>query len=240
VKPDQNWFVNFQRTSPAGVSTWSLIPGEAGIEDPRSNGELSFNSEGSSASSGAHPLKVIREKSYQETFETPSPWKVQIAKGPIVALTDWRFRADPTEVGKQEEWFKPARYSETDWIPVKVPTFWAENDAIGNLLGDGWYRIAFMMPAASQGKALRLMFAGVDEQAWVYLNGKLIGEHSEKSEKKAYTALYDEPFIVEVPSDQLKSSAQNVLHVRVHNQVGAGGIWRPVYALEILSSSKPQ
>jgi Domain of unknown function (DUF4838) len=240
VKPDQNWFVNFQRTSSAGVSTWSLIPGEAGIEDPRSNGELSFNSEGSSASSGAHPLKVIREKSYQETFETPSSWKVQIANGPIVALTDWRFRADPTEVGKQEEWFKPARYSETDWIPVKVPTFWAENDAIGNLLGDGWYRVAFMMPAASQGKALRLMFAGVDEQAWVYLNGKLIGEHSEKSEKKAYTALYDEPFIVEVPSDQLKFGAQNVLHVRVHNQVGAGGIWRPVYALEILPSSKPQ
>ena len=76
------------------------------------------------------------------------------------------------------------------------------------------------------------MFAGVDEQAWVYLNGKQIGEHSEKSEKKAFTALYDEPFIVEVPVDQLKAGAENVLHVRVHNQAGAGGIWRPVHALE--------
>ena len=238
VKSDQNWFINLQRTSPAGVSTWSVIPGGAGIEDPRSNGELSFNSNDSSA--GNHPLKALREKSYQDTFEIPSQWKEQIAKGPTLALKEWRFRADPTEVGTQELWFKPANFTETEWLPVKVPTFWAENDAIGNLLGDGWYRVAFTLPAASQDKALRLMFAGVDEQAWVYLNGQLIGEHSEKSEKKAYTALYDEPFIVEVPSKQLKFDGQNVLSIRVHNQVGAGGIWRPVYALETLSASKPQ
>ena len=91
-------------------------------------------------------------------------------------------------------------------------------------------------PLTSQGKALRLLFAGVDEQAWVYLNGKLIGEHSEKSEKKAYTALYDEPFVVEVPPTQLKFGAQNVLSVRVHNQVGAGGLWRPVHAIETFPS----
>lgn len=236
VKPDQNWFVNFQRIGPAGASAWSMIPGGAGIEDPRSNGELSFNSDGSA--SAGHPLKVEREKSYRDTFETPAEWKEQIAKGPTVALTDWRFRADPTEVGAKDEWFKPSSYGETDWLPIMVPTYWEETEAIGKLLGDGWYRVAFTMPAASQGKALRLMFAGVDEQAWVYLNGKQIGEHSENSEKKAYTALYDEPFIVEVPSGQLKVGAQNVLHVRVHNQVGAGGIWRPVHALEASPTTK--
>lgn len=225
----QNWFVNFQRISPAGASAWSVIPGGAGIEDPRSNGELSFNSGGSSSAN--HPLKAVREKSYQDTFEAPAEWKEQIAKGPTVALTNWRFRADPTEVGAKNEWFKPASYAESDWLPIQVPTFWEETEAIGKLLGDGWYRVAFTIPAASQGKALRLLFAGVDEQAWIYLNGKQVGEHSEKSEKKAYTALYDEPFIVEVPTDQLKAGTQNVLHVRVHNQVGAGGIWRPVYAI---------
>ena len=35
----------------------------------------------------------------------------------------------------------------------------------------------------------------------------------------------------ELTSDQLKAGAQNVLCVRVHNQVGAGGIWRPVHAI---------
>lgn len=235
VKSDQNWFVNFQRIGPAGPSAWSIIPGGAGIEDPRSNGELSLSSDGTA--SAGHPLKAEREKSYRDTFETPAEWKELIAKGPILALTDWRFRADPTEVGAKDEWFKPSSYAETDWLPIQVPTYWEETEAIGKLLGDGWYRVAFTMPAASQGKGLRLMFAGVDEQAWVYLNGKQIGEHSEKSEKKAYTALYDEPFVVEVPANQLKPGAQNVLHVRVHNQVGAGGIWRPVHALETLPSN---
>ncbi|MFN0080554.1 MAG: DUF4838 domain-containing protein [Prosthecobacter sp.] len=234
VKPDQNWFVNFQRTSSTGVSAWSMIPGGAGIEDPRSNGELSFNSDGSASAS--HPLKIIREKSYRDTFETPAEWKEQIAKGPTIALTDWRFRADPTEAGAKDEWFKPSSYAETDWLPIQVPTFWEETEAIGKLLGEGWYRVAFTMPAASQGKSLRLMFAGVDEQAWVYLNGRQIGEHSEKSEKKAFTALYDEPFIVKVPADQLKAG-ENVLHVRVHNKVGAGGIWRPVHALEMVPTN---
>jgi hypothetical protein len=229
VTSGQNWFVNFQRISPAGASAWSVVPGGAGIEDPRSNGELSFNGDGSASAS--HPLKTVREKSYQDTFATPVEWKDQIARGPSVALTDWRFRADPTEMGAKDEWFKPARDAESDWLPIQVPTFWEESEAIGKFLGDGWYRVAFTMPVASQGKPLRLLFAGVDEQAWIYLNGKQVGEHSEKSEKKAYTALYDKPFIVEVPAEQLKPGAHNVLHVRVHNQAGAGGIWRPVYAI---------
>lgn len=238
VKSDQNWFVNFRRISSVGAGAWSMGAGGTDIEDTRNNGEMLFNSEGTSVSSATHPLKLLREKSYKDTFEIPSQWKEQIAKGPAITLKDWRFRADPTEVGAQDGWFKPDRYAEADWIPVTVPAFWAENDAIGNLLGDGWYRVSFTLPAASQGKTLRLLFAGVDEQAWVYLNGAIIGEHSEKSEKKAYTALYDEPFIVEVPPTRLKFGEPNVLSVRVHNQVGAGGLWRPVHAIESVSSTK--
>jgi hypothetical protein len=240
VKSGQSWFVNFRRISSAGASAWSMGAGGADIEDPRNNGEMSFNSEGTSASSATHPLKLAREKSYKDTFEIPSQWKEQIAKSAAIALKDWRFRADPTEVGAQDGWFKPDRYAESDWLPIEVPTFWEETEAIGKLLGDGWYRVAFTLPATSQGKTLRLLFAGVDEQAWVYLNGALIGEHSEKSEKKAYTALYDEPFIVEVPPTQLKFRTENVLSVRVHNQAGAGGLWRPVHAIESVSSNQPR
>ena len=245
IKPGVNWFVNFQRTRPTGAApgetyAWSIIPGGTPLDDPRSNGELSFSAEGSTASSSIHPLKALREKSYQETFETPSQWKDQIAKGKSLTLSDWTFRADPTEVGEQEAWFKLARYTAADWIPVTVPSFWAENDAIGSLLGDGWYRVTCYVPKTWQAKTLRLMFAGVDEQAWIYLNGQLVGEHSVKSEKKAYTALYDEPFIVDVPSSQLKVGEPNVIFVRVHNQVGAGGIWRPLHALEGHDSPAPR
>ncbi|MCE9604414.1 MAG: DUF4838 domain-containing protein [Planctomycetia bacterium] len=241
IKQGTNWFVNFRRTTstesvPGETYVWSLIPGGTPFDDPRSNGELSFSVDGGAASSAVHPLKLIREKGYRDSFEVPDQWKARIDKGPSLVLKDWKFRADPSEIGEQEEWFKPARYSEADWIPIQVPSYWAENEAIGNLLGDGWYRVPFAVPQTWQDKTLRLMFAGVDEQAWIYLNGKLVGEHSEKSEKKAFTALYDEPFIVDVPAGQLKLGEQNVLYVRVHNKVGAGGIWRPLHAVEAQAS----
>ena len=49
-----------------------------------------------------------------------------------VALTGWRFRADPLDQGVKEDWFKSARYAEADWLPIKVPSYWAENEAIGD------------------------------------------------------------------------------------------------------------
>jgi hypothetical protein len=77
------------------------------------------------------------------------------------------------------------------------------------------------------------MFGSVDEQAWIYLNGSLVGEHTEKSEGKPFTALYDAPFIVDVPPDKLKIGGENVMYVRVSNQIKAGGIWRPVFGCAI-------
>ncbi|MCX7422684.1 MAG: DUF4838 domain-containing protein [Planctomycetia bacterium] len=234
AKTGATWYVNFQRLSPTSAApndayAWSVIAGGSGIDDPRSNGEMSFAGAGASAS--LSPLQMYREKNYKETFEVPAQWKDQIATGPQIALNDWRFRADQTDAGVTEEWFKSARYSEAEWIPVKVPAFWGENDAIGNLEGHGWYRVTFTLPPSCQGKPLRLMFAGVDEEAWLYLNGKQVGEHSVKSEKKPFTALYDEPFTIDVAAADLKNEQPNVLFVRVHNQVKAGGIWKPVFAI---------
>lgn len=226
----ESWAVNFQRTNPSGETcVWSVIPGEGVIDDPRGYGEMFFG--GVAASSAATKLKALREKSYLDTFKIPSQWKDTIAKGPTLTLTGWRFRADPSEVGDEEQWYNAARSTEAEWIPIKVPAYWDESETIGEMLGNGWYRVAFALPPDWKGKGLRLMFAGVDEQAWIYLNDKLIGEHSESSEKKAFTALYDEPFIIEVPAEQLKASGPNQLCVRVHNQRGAGGIWRPVQVI---------
>lgn len=238
AKPNATWYVNFQRTNPVGAApggacVWSAIPGGAGIEDPRSNGEMSFFSEAASGAAAVHPQQLLREKTYKDTFEFPAQWKDPIAKGPSVPLTDWLFRADPFDNGLKQEWFKPANFAKADWVAAKVPSFWAETDAIGDFQGYGWHRAVFTLPASWQGKGLRLMFAGVDEQAWVYLNGRPVGEHSEGSEKKAFTALYDEPFIVDVPAGQLKVGEPNILYVRVHNQIAAGGIWRPVFAIEL-------
>jgi tetratricopeptide (TPR) repeat protein len=239
VKTNAIWNANFQRVNPAGGApkeayVWSMIPGGAGIEDSRGNGELSLSGDGASGSSSAvNPLKVIREKTYKDSFEIPPQWKEQIAKGPLLELTGWRFRADPLEQGVKNEWFKSTNYAEADWFPMNVPSFWGENEACGDLQGYGWHRVAFTVPAEWQGKTLRLMFCSVDEQAWIYLNGIQVGEHSEKSEGKLFTALYDAPFIIDIPPDKLKIGGENVMYVLVSNQIKAGGIWRPVFGCAV-------
>ncbi len=72
------------------------------------------------------------------------------------------------------------------------------------------------------------MFGSVDEQAWVYFNGKLVKEHTEKSENVKGTNLWENPFFVDVKPELLKYGAENLLAVRVLNMKANGGIWRPV------------
>jgi hypothetical protein len=84
------------------------------------------------------------------------------------------------------------------------------------------------VPAEWKGRGLRLFFGSIDEQAWIYLNGRLVREHTESSEKKSYNELWEEAFTAEVPPAQLKYGEPNVLAVRVHNSTANGGIWRPV------------
>jgi sialate O-acetylesterase len=113
---------------------------------------------------------------------------------------------------------------------MSVPSFWAENEQVGQYVGYAWYRTTFQVPAMMQGKKVRLGFGAVDEQAWVYINGRLAGEHTEQSAKKTYGELWDEPFTIDIPAALLKFGAVNEVVVRVHNSAANGGLWRGVIA----------
>ncbi len=239
IQPGQVWYANFQRTNPSGAavgetSVWSSIPGGTGIEDPRGNGELSFVGDGASASAKP-PAQVWREKYNEQTSEIPTVWK-DLPNLLPTPLGPWLFRADPLEQGTKEGW-QQVDARETDWIPVKVPGMWGETEAVGDLQGDGWYRVKFTVPAEWKGKALRLMFSAVDEQAWVYVNGHLVKEHSVTSEGKSINNLWEAPFVAEVMSEHIEFGKPNVLAVRVNNSIGNGGIWRPVF-VQVVEAKK--
>ena len=69
-----------------------------------------------------------------------------------------------------------------------------------------------------------ILFHAVDEEAWVYINGKLVGEHSENSEKVGIGVLWDEPFIVKVKPEDFRPGKENVIVVKIRNIKAAGGI----------------
>jgi hypothetical protein len=232
-KPGAFWRANFTRVHVADPnrierSLWSVTPGTKGMEDRNDFGELVFAGAAAMKSAALpekHPFQSWREDYNRKSFEIPAEWR-KLADLLPEPLT-WVFHADPLEHGIKNGW-QAVDLSESDWVKIRVPSFWSENEAVGNIQGYGWYRTTFTVPAGWQGRGVRLLFGSVDEQAWVYVNGQLVREHSEKSEKKSFNELWESPFIADVPPGLLKFGKPNVLAVRVHNSTANGGIWRPV------------
>ena len=139
---------------------------------------------------------------------------------PVLTLpAKWRLRLDPKDVGKKEAWYAVDR-DMADWQTVKIAEFW-DKTLGGPHIGVAWCRVTVDVPSAVAGKKLYLAFGAVDEQAWVWVNGTLAGAHAEGPQG------WDKRFLIDVTA-QLEPGKQNVIAVRVHNSVGAGGIWKPV------------
>ncbi len=142
----------------------------------------------------------------------------------------WRFKTDPPDEGAAAEWFG-ADLDDSAWAIVRSDSDsgW-ERQGFEGYTGYGWYRCT-LPPLPDKLRAFRyLHFGAVDEQAWVYLNGELIFEHTVDSTGMGINALWSQPFTIDV-SDRLRVEGDNVLAVRVHNVGGMGGIWKPVHVV---------
>jgi len=227
--PGSAWRAGFGRVCEGAgkVERVAWPPELAGKEmDSRAAlGDVVFEAKGAKPE-GKSSLQEVREGLYQTTFEVPPEWK-KLPDLMASPFEKWLFRVDPLEVGVKEGWHK-ADTSTEGWTPVRVPGFWAETEGVGNYQGFAWYRATFKPPVAWKGRGVRLLFGAADEQAWVYVNGELVGEHTEKSEGKPGAQLWDNPFIVEAPAKLIRCGEDNVLAVRVRNDLANGGLWRPV------------
>ena len=77
-------------------------------------------------------------------------------------------------------------FDDSGWKAVNLPhdfsitqSFITSGEAESGFLpgGTGWYRKSFVMPASDAGKTVLLNFDGVYSDAYVYVNGTLVGEH---------------------------------------------------------------
>ena len=73
---------------------------------------------------------------------------------------------------------------------------------------------------------VELCFGAVDEDAWVWLNGKYVGQRV-KGE-----VAWNAPFRFDI-GKEIAWGAENVLAVRVFDSRFGGGIWKPV-RIEVL------
>ena len=151
----------------------------------------------------------------------------------------WRIKLDPADGGQDQKWFAPDRVDE-DWQTVSTHKWsgW-EKQGLPQHTGYAWYRLTWKVPAALAKKHVYLCFSGVDDEAWVWVNGQPVGEHTQASLNLPpdeeigggpVARLFITPFSFDV-AKFLRPGAANVFSVRVHNRSGSGGIWKPVHLI---------
>ncbi|MDD3928060.1 MAG: hypothetical protein PHT33_15560, partial [bacterium] len=141
----------------------------------------------------------------------------------------WRFRLDPGNKGLSESWY--SGYNAELWRNIDISEWW-EPQLRHTYLGYAWYRFEFDAPAEWTGKKLVLVFGGVDEQAWVWINGMEAGSH-------AYgPSGWNIPFDIDA-GGRIIPGKKNVICVRVHNSAAVGGIWKSVKIFSPVTGTKP-
>ena len=135
----------------------------------------------------------------------------------------WRFSLDPRRDGHKKDWFDPA-FDAALWDTISIEQAWQQ--AGYEYIGVAWYRRTLELPARMDHLAVDLCFGGVDESAWVWLNGVYIGQHD------VGPSGWNDPFRLDI-TQEVRWGTTNQLTVRAMNTAHAGGIWKPV-ELEVL------
>lgn len=143
----------------------------------------------------------------------------------------WKFCNDKDNVGVNNQWFASA-FDDSAWKGCRtdMDTGWDTQGFDNTTPMYGWYRAKLTLPESVNGKHLYMFFGAVDEDAYVYVNGTLVMDHSCKSMGMTPDKIWNAPFMLDATS-AFKRGQENVIAVRVYNGSRMGGIWRPVYVV---------
>ena len=148
----------------------------------------------------------------------------------------WKFKLDRTKaLGDKERWFDPD-FDADKWERIFVDKYcgWTYQGH-GRASGDGWYRFRLQAPKEMRRPYVYLHFGAADEEAWVYIDGKLVYEHTQKSTRLGIGQLWFRPFFFEC-RETLADGMPHTVVVRVRNWHGVGGLYQPIHSI---GSDKP-
>ena len=163
----------------------------------------------------ASPVETVYTNMYmgsERSMDFNSHWKFNLgdssgAEGIAYDDSTWRNVDLPHDYSIEQE-YTAAGEAESAYLPG----------------GIGWYRKNFTVDSNWANKRVSIEFDGVYMNAEVYLNGEKLGSHP-----YGYTA-----FAFELPSDKLKFGEENIIAVKVNNQIpssrwySGSGIYRDV------------
>ncbi len=137
---------------------------------------------------------------------------------------EWRFHLDPNRQGHLDKWFAP-EFDDSNWSRIAIEQAWQK--AGYDYTGVAWYRRWIELPEKPAGmNSVEICLDGVDESAWVWVNGRYVGDHD------VGPSGWNKPFTLDVTQEVLWGKP-NLVVIRAMNTAHNGGVWRPV-RIEVL------
>lgn len=138
---------------------------------------------------------------------------------------EWRTLLDlkgewKIELGDNTRWASPS-FNDSEWDTIRVPAAW-ENEGFPGYDGYAWYRKHFTVNKSLTNNVIYLHVGYVDDVSEVYLNGHLVGFQGEFPPN--FSTAYNVNGQYPVPPQYLNFNGDNVIAVRVFDQMLEGGI----------------
>ncbi len=163
----------------------------------------------------AGKLTRVYAARWERALQRIKPEEVDLGEELRELPKTWRFSLDEQDEGRDADWFAPG-FDDSQWDQIQVGDHWEDQGY--DYDGVAWYRTPITFSEDELAGPLQLGFGGVDAEAWVYLDGKLLTHHQG----------WDVPFTVEVPTGELTAGEETVLAVRVLDTSNKGGIYGKV------------
>ncbi len=127
--------------------------------------------------------------------------------------TEWKLKYDPDREGLRQGWFD-TDHDRSDWELTTVPGNWSDAEYDGF----AWYATEIKAKSFPTGYNLALVFDSVDDNAVIWLDGRLFGKQMG----------YGIKFFLDI-GEKLADGATHQLVLRIEDTGGSGGINGAVY-----------
>ena len=141
----------------------------------------------------------------------------------MIPTENWLFIADKEADGHTRGFYQE-KIDEAGWMKVSASD-WTRYEGYKHYMGIGWYRATFKMPEKMPGAhAVELHFRGIDEDAWVFVNGEYVGSYL-MGKRKGF-----QPFWLDA-TNEIRWNSENQITIRIRG--ARGGLTKPI-DIEIL------
>ncbi len=144
----------------------------------------------------------------------PSTSRLKLTEG-------WVGEPDKDNSGDSKGWNKED-FDDSAWKPIAVPgMFDILRKDLDGYDGYFWYRLKFTLPPGFEpGEEVALKLGGIDDESWVWLNGKFLGEVTKTTNPKNY---WTAPRTYTLKPEMLRKNGANILVVKVNDTYMNGG-----------------